>query len=83
MKKVLNYDKFESKDADAVPFDGIFWMEISDFVTQFAYLYICRTLSEADGWKMHVLPDEEWLPPYNEGVPDPKVNPNANIEKNP
>lgn len=36
--------------------DGVFWMNIEDFVWEFKYLYICRVLSEDDGWKSVKLP---------------------------
>lgn len=42
-ERMKNRLKFEDKD------DGIFWMEVLDFVEQFNYLYICRILG--DGWK--------------------------------
>lgn len=31
--------------------DGVFWMNIEDFVWEFKYLYICRLLEEKNGWK--------------------------------
>jgi hypothetical protein len=40
-------------------------------------------LSANDGWKQKTLPDEEWIAPCNEGLPEPNKNPNARIEMNP
>lgn len=42
-QKAMN--KIGYKPADEI--DGIFWMSVEDFVWEFKYLYVCRTLSEA------------------------------------
>ena len=30
--------------------DGLFWMELDDFIEQYSYLYVCHILSHQDGW---------------------------------
>ena len=43
--RMKNRLKFEDKN------DGIFWMDVLDFIEQYSYLYICRILG--DGWHEH------------------------------
>jgi len=38
--------------------DGVFWMEVEDFVDQFSNLYLCHILSPALGWKKCELSGE-------------------------
>lgn len=35
--------------------DGIFWMNNSDFLSQFKYVYVCRELTEKKGWYMKAI----------------------------
>lgn len=65
--------KFEDKD------DGIFWMEVLDFVEQFSYLYICRILG--DGWK-EIRQLGEWKGLSAEGLPT-RNYPQAKLNLNP
>lgn len=68
-------DWHESKD------DGIFWMDINDYVTEFDSIYICRNFSDRNKW--HYLEiDDEWKGVFAEGLPN-KENPRASMEKNP
>jgi len=50
---------------DAHP-DGIFWMNIEDFVWEFKYLYICRVLDQSQGWNSLNLTGE-WKGPSAAG----------------
>ena len=61
--------------------DGVFWMDILDFIEQYAFLYICRVLSESKGWAKRTI-DGEWKGPTAEGLPT-RANPSAKIELNP
>lgn len=35
---------------DAEEADGVFWMSTIDFLNNFKYIYICRALTDAEGW---------------------------------
>ena len=59
--------------------DGIFWMDVMDFVEQYSYLYICRILG--DGWTERRVVGE-WRGPTAEGLPT-RTNPNARLDFNP
>jgi len=61
--------------------DGVFWMEVLDFVQQYSYLYICRILDSDEGWK-EIRVDGEWYGASAEGLPSRK-NPNARLDFNP
>ena len=61
--------------------DGIFWMDFSDFVEEFAKVYACRVYDEHSGWTNKLLNDE-WFGDYAEGLPNKNYK-NAKIEKNP
>lgn len=61
--------------------DGIFWMDINDYVTEFDSIYICRDFSDKNLW--HTLEiNDKWEGVYAEGLPNSK-NPRAKMEKNP
>lgn len=60
--------------------DGVFWMEILDFVQQFSYLYICRILDTDDGWK-EVKVDDRWEGASAEGLPNSRYA--ARLDFNP
>jgi len=61
--------------------DGVFWMDIFDFTQQFSYLYVCRILSESNGWKMTKF-KQSWKGDYAEGLPS-RAYPQAILSKNP
>lgn len=61
--------------------DGIFWIDLSDFVTEFDAIYVCRDFSNETVWKKLQVQDE-WKGKYAEGLPN-KENPRAQMEKNP
>lgn len=73
MRNQVNW--FEVKD------DGIFWMDLNDYVTEFDSIYICRDFSDPKDWKTHEIVDE-WKGQYAEGLPNSK-NRKAKMEKNP
>mmetsp|Transcript_3192 Transcript_3192/g.2147 ORF Transcript_3192/g.2147 Transcript_3192/m.2147 type:complete len:239 (-) Transcript_3192:150-866(-) len=70
MRNKLNHPKRIVKEGEVVKNDGIFWMDVQDFVTHYANLYICRTL---DGWKKFMIEDE-WVGPSAQGLPNSKNN---------
>lgn len=61
--------------------DGVFWMEILDFVQQYSFLYVCRLLDEEDGWVERKIRGE-WKGASAEGLPS-RSNPNARLDFNP
>ena len=61
--------------------DGVFWMDVYDFIQQYSYLYICRILNENMGWKRASL-NGEWKGSTAEGLPS-RSNPSAKLELNP
>lgn len=61
--------------------DGVFWMDVLDFIEQYSFLYICRNLSPEDGWVENVIEDK-WLGPTAEGLPT-RAHPNARLDFNP
>ena len=48
--------------------DGVFWMSTIDFLANYKYIYICRTLKERDGWFNEKLRGE-WLGASAAGFP--------------
>lgn len=73
MRNLVNWH--DTKD------DGIFWMDINDYVTEFDSIYICRDFSDRKVWQKLEL-NEKWEDPYTEGLPNSK-NPRAKMEKCP
>jgi len=71
-KQKLNY---ENKN------DGVFWIEVDDFIEQFSYIYVCQILDEKDGWK-EIRISDEWKGESAEGLPT-RNNPKAKLDKNP
>ena len=61
--------------------DGVFWMEVLDFVQQYSYLYICRILDKDDGWHERNI-NYSWKGGSAEGLPS-RTNPNARLDFNP
>ena len=61
--------------------DGVFWMDFSDFVEEFAKVYACRVYDERAGWCNQLISDE-WVGEYAEGLPNKNYK-QARIEKNP
>ena len=39
--------------------DGVFWMATIDFLENYKYIYICRSLKERDGWFSNSI-DSKW-----------------------
>ena len=58
--------------------DGIFWMDIDDFLDNFSNLYVCRIMKD---WNSHEIEDE-WKGKSAEGLPSSK-NRSAKLELNP
>jgi hypothetical protein len=58
--------------------DGIFWMDLDDFIDNYSYLYVCRIMKE---WESHEIEDE-WKGDSAEGLPS-KDNRNAKLHLNP
>lgn len=58
--------------------DGVFWMELDDFMDNYSYLYVCRVL---DDWNHHIIEDE-WKGKSAEGLPSAK-NRTAQLALNP
>lgn len=58
--------------------DGIFWMDLDDFLENYSYLYICRIMKD---WNCQEIEDY-WKGESAEGLPS-KSNRTAKLEKNP
>jgi hypothetical protein len=58
--------------------DGIFWMDLDDFLENFSYLYVCRIMKH---WHQEEIKDE-WKGETAEGLPT-AANRTAKLEKNP
>lgn len=68
-------DWHESKD------DGIFWMELSDFMPEFDSIYVCKDYSDPKKWH-NIEVNDKWEGEYAEGLPNSN-NKGAKMEKNP
>ena len=68
-------DWHETKD------DGIFWIDLNDYVTEFDSIYVCRDFSDRKTWHCMEI-DDKWEGVFAEGLPN-KANPKAKMEKNP
>lgn len=80
LRNLLNYPKKVWRDDEEEKNDGVFWMDVGDFVVQFANLYICRTCV---GWKKFKVKDK-WVGPSAEGLPNSKnKNPNPKLNQIP
>ena len=55
-------DWHETKD------DGIFWIDLNDYVTEFDSVYVCRDFSDAKVWHRLEV-DARWEGPFCEGLP--------------
>lgn len=55
-------DFWDSKD------DGIFWIDINDYVTEFDSIYVCRDFSDTNQWHNTEITDK-WEGVYTEGIP--------------
>lgn len=58
--------------------DGVFWMDLDDFIDNYSYLYVCRLLNS---WNKEEIEDE-WVGESAEGLPNAK-NRNARLDLNP
>ena len=67
--------KFEKKN------DGVFWMEVDDFIENYSFLYICQVLDKKAGWIEKRVPGA-WSGESAEGLPT-RNNPKAKLAKNP
>jgi len=56
--------------------DGIFWMELDDFIEQFKNIYICRLLKEEEGWNK-IAVDGKWDASNAEGLKTARLDKNA------
>jgi len=63
-KNVLNYEP----QLDAEKLDGVFWMNHTDFISNFKYFYSCRVLSEDEGWFKKEI-KSEWIGVTSAGFP--------------
>ncbi|MES1907875.1 MAG: hypothetical protein MHM6MM_000909 [Cercozoa sp. M6MM] len=52
MKKKLGWNKFNGDD-------GVFWIQLSDFIDNFRQVYVCRLLGGSD-WPVRMRIDSEW-----------------------
>jgi len=68
-------DWHEKKD------DGIFWIDINDYVNEFDSIYVCRDFTDESLWKTIEI-NEGWHGSYAEGLPN-AGNPKAKMEKSP
>jgi hypothetical protein len=49
--------------------DGIFWMDLNDYVTEFDSIYVCRDFSDASQWHTLIV-DDKWVGSFTEGLPN-------------
>jgi len=68
-------DWHEKKD------DGIFWIDINDYVNEFDSIYVCRDFTDTTLWKTIEI-NESWHGSYAEGLPN-AGNPKAKMELSP
>lgn len=61
--------------------EGIFWMDLNDYVTEFDSIYVCRDFSDMSKWKAIDF-NEKWEGSYTEGLPNSK-NKGADMRKCP
>lgn len=61
--------------------EGIFWIDINDYVREFDSIYVCRDFTDAASWKTLEINDS-WTGSYAEGLPN-SGNPRAKMEKSP
>ena len=61
--------------------EGIFWMELSDFVDEFFSIYVCRDFSDEKVYSDLVI-DGRWEGESAKGIPTAR-NPKANAKKCP
>ena len=66
---------------DVVANDGIFWMDFNDFLFEFDTVYVCRSLTEKQGWKNLNIQDQ-WVGKYACGLPT-KANRKAKMAEAP
>ena len=57
LRNLLKHEKKVWKEGEDQKNDGIFWMDVADFVVHYANLYICRT---CEGWKKYLIEDK-WV----------------------
>jgi len=62
-KKTLKY-----ANGNPELFDGLFWMNSSDFLANFKYLYVCRELTVRMGWRSQSIMSE-WKGNSSAGFP--------------
>ena len=58
--------------------DGIFWMDLDDFIDNFSYIYVCRIMKQ---WN-HEEVEDEWKGKSAEGLPG-RANKSAKLELSP
>ena len=73
IRNIVNWH--ETKD------DGIFWMDLNDYVNEFDSIYVCRDFSDSSAWKT-INVEDRWTGEFAAGLPNSK-NPKALMEKNP
>lgn len=73
IRNILNFDVIEN--------DGIFWMDFNDFLFEFDTVYVCRSLTEKQGWKNLNIQDQ-WVGKYACGLPT-KANRGAKMAEAP
>ena len=80
MKNKLKYEPV-SAEGDSGQADGVFWMDVDDFIQQYSYLYICRTFNDRQ-WQKASL-QGQWKGASAEGLPNSTTNKQAKFQLNP
>lgn len=48
--------------------DGVFWMDLNNFMAEFECIYVCRAFNESAGWNC-IRIDDKWVDKYAAGLP--------------
>lgn len=73
MRNMLDYHQSED--------DGVFWMELNAFMSEYEMVYICRAFDKGAGWNS-VMANDRWVGKSAAGLPS-KTNRSCVYSENP